>query len=234
MNFYTLASREERELSRKKKDWLTQHASSEEDGVPADIIAKMEDQMDALFERTYKRAVKRMLAARDINVELGLTVAKTNRRFFITIRPDNRKITFTDFYKLVHKLVHRNCFTNYMLTFEQKGESEDTLGHGFHVHMVAEMTQKGKAEVVRDVHNSVKGCTEKHCIQVDITYNGEQMFNNYCVEYESKDGHKEKTKQWDTMWRNSIGLADYYNNDMPQVCVPAIKSDAGTYIVEID
>lgn len=227
MNFYTLAAREEKEFSK----MMNTYEACNMDKETAKQLA--ENILDNRFDRTYRRAVKRMLMAREINEELGLSKPNTNRMFFITIRPKCDSITFTEFYKLIKKLLERKCFSDYYVTFEQKGTSDESLGQGFHTHIITCATQRGKAEVLRDVYSTVKDCTEKHCIQIDITYNGQNMFNNYCIEYESKDGHKIKTKEWDSKWRSNIGIADYYQNELPTISVPAIKSEAGTYIIEI-
>lgn len=228
MNFYTLAAREEREFAKMMK---TYEACNIEESKAKELA---EDILDGRFDRTYRRAVKRMLQAREINEELGLSKPNTNRMFFITIRPKCDSISFANFYTLIQNLLQRKCFSNYYVTFEQKGTSDEKLGDGFHTHIITCATQRGKAEVLRDVHSTVKGCTEKHCIQIDITYNGETMFNNYCIEYQSKDGHKISTKEWDAKWRKSIGIADYYQNELPTISVPAIKSEAGTYIIEMN
>lgn len=233
MNFYTLAAREEKMLSKMKSEYRKIHQHGIDDIIDKKDIEKMEEQLDEIFERTYRRAVKRMLAARAINEELELTEPKGNRMYYVTIRPKCNSITFDDFYILVQKLMNRKCFDGYMLTFEQKGTSDDTLGHGFHVHFVAKMKQRGKDEVIRDVYSTVKHCTEKHCIQVDITYNGTQLFNNYCIEYESKDNHKASTKEWDAKWRKNVSIADYYENEIPDRG-PAIKSNAGPIVIEMN
>lgn len=213
MNFYTLAAREERELSKLRREWLRIEGKSFDDNVPNDIDEAFEEQLDRKFETTYRRAVRRMLIAREINEEMGLTQQQQNKRmFFITIRPKCDKITFNEFHTMIEKLVQRNCFKTYKLSYEQKGTSEETLGHGFHVHMIAAMTQRSKGEIIRDIHSTMKSCTEKHCIQVDITYNGDEMFKKYCIEYESKDKHKEATKPWDAMWREKLQLEPFYDS----------------------
>lgn len=228
MNFFTAAHREDRELLKMKKQWESIHNEypSEE------VCNKFEEQLDAKFERVYKRAVRRMLMARQINEEMGLTSSTANRTYMITIRPECKKISFNKFFTEISNFVQRKCFLDYQLSFEQKGMSLDTLGHGFHVHIVAHMTQKSKGEVLRDTKSSM-GCNKPNawiidnCIQVDVCKNPNDTVQNYLIDYNSKDGHKIQTKEWDDIWRSNIGIKNIYQNDLRE-SVPAIKSVAGT------
>lgn len=229
MNFLTAATRLRKEAIKDAKTLA--ECNNEEDYVK--YIEQCKNHKLEIFKDNYKLAVQMMLCAREINEEMGLCKPNQQRMFFITIRPKCDSTTFDAFYILITKLMNRNCFSNYYVTFEQKGTNDESLGHGFHTHIITCATQRGKAEVLRDVHSTVKGCTEKHCIQVDITYNGENMFQNYCIDYESKDGHKVSTKLWDQKWRSKIGLADYYKNELPNR-VPAIKSVAGPLVIEME
>lgn len=152
---------------------------------------------------------------KDKFLELGLIENKAARTFFITIRPDTNKVTFENFYNDVRVWTLRKCVQNYTLTFEQKGTNEETLGQGFHVHIVAKMTQRSKGEVARDTHSSFKAYTAAQCVQVDICQNPDQHIQRYLIDYESKDGHKIVTKEWDTIWRTNLSLEPTYVDSMP-------------------
>lgn len=228
MNFFTAAHKEDRELLKMKKQWESIHGDSPDE----DVCNKFEELLDAKFDRVYRRAVRRMLMAREINEELGLTSSTVKQTYMITIRPECKKISFDKFYKEISTLVKRKCFLDYQLSFEQKGMTLDTLGHGFHVHIVAHMTQKSKGQVLRDIKSSM-GCGKPNawiidnCIQVDVCKNPEETVQNYLIDYKSKDNHKETTKEWDDIWRSNVGIKNIYVNDLTE-SVPAIKSVAGT------
>jgi hypothetical protein len=135
----------------------------------------------------------------------------TDKRFFITIRPDDKRVSFELFRTKVLDYLSRKCFVGYTAQFEQKGVSEETLGEGFHVHIVAKMKQRSKPEVLRDTLSSWKGWIEEgwiagNCIQVEISSNGEALIQNYLIEYKSDDEHKMLTLEWDEKWRQSNNL----------------------------
>jgi len=145
-------------------------------------------------------------------------------RFWITVRPNTKICSFARFYEFVHKCVNRKCFEDYILTFEQKWGDQDAdpdiikkLGDGFHIHIIAKMMQKTKAAVLRDIQSSFKKCTAPQCVQVDIIFDPEQVNNleNYITNYTSKDGHKIKTKETDSLWRTQEGLLSVYNGCLP-------------------
>lgn len=134
--------------------------------------------------------------------------------YFITIRPDSKRITFHEFYKLVDKFIKRKCFIEYSLSFEQKGLSIETLGTGFHVHIVANTKHNSKGQCLRDTVSSFKSCTADNCIEVKPTREPIKIIDKYLKEYESEDGHKEITKEWDKLWRQQLNLSEIYEGPL--------------------
>lgn len=142
---------------------------------------------------------------------------KTPQSYFITIRPDCNQCSLSEFMCKVKSFVERKCFISYTLSYEQKGTSDETIGQGFHVHIVAEMRQRSKTEVIRDVMSSWNGWIKdskikSNCIQVDVTRNPTSIVNKYLIEYESEDGHKEVTKEWDAKWRQQNNIDEIYRS----------------------
>lgn len=138
-------------------------------------------------------------------------ISPVRQSYFITFRPDCNKCSFNEFACKVEEFLKRKCFIHYTYSYEQKGTSEETLGIGFHCHIVAEMKQRSKTEVIRDIMSSWKkwideGKIASNCIQVDITKNPDELVKTYMIEYTSDDGHKEVTKEWDDKWRTRIGM----------------------------
>lgn len=147
--------------------------------------------------------------------ELGLIEEKATHTYFITIRPDETKTTFVNFYNDVRVFTLRRCFQNYTLSFEQKGTTEETLGQGYHVHIIARMTQRSKGEVLRDTQSSFKQYTAANCIDVQVCKNPDETIQHYLVDYESKDGHKKPTQEWDAIWRANYSLQPTYVDSIP-------------------
>lgn len=133
--------------------------------------------------------------------------------YFITVRPDTAKIDFYNFTDIVNSFVHRKCIKKFTLSYEQKGTSEDTLGNGFHVHIICDGTWRSKGEALRDTQSTFKSICAPNCVQVDTTKNPDEVINKYLIEYESKDDHKSCTKEWDDLWRQKLQICNMYINE---------------------
>lgn len=163
-------------------------------------------------------------------------MSKTNW-YYITVRP-KPETSFIDFIKYVEKFIRRAQIYNYKLTLEQK----DPLGsgEGFHMHCIVDAYWKSKFDCIKNVTSSFNKCCADNCIQVDTTRNPGQLFNNYCIEYQSKDEHKIKTKEGDTIWRDNNNIDAYYDSDENPFSALSIKSNKtvqesiNPFIVEMD
>lgn len=138
--------------------------------------------------------------------------------YMITIRPDDTKCTFDEFRDKVQSFVRRACFIRYSYSFEQKGETIATMGKGFHVHIIADMKQRSKSEVLRDTLSSwnsfiIKGLISSNNIDVRTCHDPNEVVKNYLLEYKSTDEHKAKTKEVDYHWRSCKGLEPLYSNE---------------------
>lgn len=130
--------------------------------------------------------------------------------YMITIRPMDGKIDWPEFETTIHTLLSRKCFTKFTYSFEQKGETIEDMGKGFHVHIVSKVTQDSKSQLLRDIKSSLKGwiATNKigeSGIDVQQCRNPTETIQNYLIDYKSDDDHKEKTKLIDQQWRQVIG-----------------------------
>lgn len=187
------------------------------------------DAFGADYKSAYSIAYDNVIASEMANFEEVLELAgKLHNKYrefvnpgkqdyFLTIRPDDSKCTIEDFMEKVDRFVRRKCFISYRLSYEQKGESINDLGKGFHVHIVANMRQRAKSEVLRDTLSSwndwiKKGWITPNNIDIRTTKNPDKIVDEYLLEYKSDDGHKEKTKNCDTIWRQSKGILDLYYN----------------------
>lgn len=137
--------------------------------------------------------------------------------YMITIRPDDTKCNFVDFKNKVESFVRRACFIRYSYSFEQKGTTVADCGKGFHVHIIADMKQRSKSEVLRDVLSSwnawiVKGKISSNNIDVRTMSNPESVIKNYLLEYKSDDNHKEVTRDMDIIFRETNKLEHLYSS----------------------
>lgn len=189
------------------------------------------------FNATMELGIDLMLRYKTLAIEKGLfdnTGEKIVRTFMITIRPHCQRVTFNDFRQDVQEFIQRKMIEHvYALTFEQKGMCEGTLGTGFHVHFIAKTSCRSKAELIENTYSTFKRYTEKHCIDARVCKTPDEVKQDYLIDYKSKDGHKEKTKEWDTLWRKRNNIEPIYNNDDRGNIWEKralIKSDAGTLI----
>lgn len=185
-----------------------------------------DDNWKEIYDKTYETILKSELKQFDEYLRVSAllhdrytdTLKVTHQNYFLTIRPDDTKCTFDDFYDKVLRFVKRKCFLHYKLSFEQKGTVPDELGKGFHCHIVAEMKQRSKTEVLRDTLSSWNDWIEKkyiqsNCIQVLTTKNPDQLIDDYLIAYKSDDKHKICTKEMDELWRKQYNLQHIYSND---------------------
>lgn len=208
MNFLTVGTKINRQIAREEMKWMTTKRALGEEWTPQDAD-QIRSKIWAQFDLNVRTGLTAMQHFRAIAEELCV---KVGRWFFITIRP--RSNNFALFYTAVQRLVARKCFQEFTLSFEQKGVSDDELGEGYHAHIVAKMTQRSKAEVIRDVASTMKDICDENFVDVKPTNNPCHLVKNYLVDYVSEDGHKEVTRDWDKKWRDQIGLSDLYT-DVP-------------------
>lgn len=195
------------ERERSAKDMFQQTLDDE-----ADTIERVCEMLEDPNNR-YANAVQRFVGL-IANRQAGI---QKKQSYMITIRPDDKKIDFPTFMIEVEQFVKRKCFLNYVYSFEQKGTDPMSLGSGFHVHIVADMKQRSKSEVLRDTLSSWKswidnGLVAANCIDVVTTKNAEALVQNYLIDYTSDDDHKEVTKSWDEMWRSGCGIDPLYTS----------------------
>lgn len=195
MNFYTLAKRLEKEIE-------NLHING---NIP---YQQAEQQQIEQFIKTCKFGIKLM------NTFKSLQNHTYNTMYFITIRPDETKVSFQEFYNDIYKLINRKCFLSFKLSFEQKGTDSESMGRGFHVHIIAMMKQSSPGNVLRDVYSSVKNYTAYNCIDVKKLFTQQDVDNveQYITEYKSDDDHKIATKECDSLWRDKNNLKSIYNN----------------------
>lgn len=215
MNFYTLAAKMNRTIAKEtdRMSRIERRGYDQDNSDLRQIATQMEMNK---FRSNVELGIDLMLIYKDIATEKGLYADKVKKTYFITIRP-KCTITFDEFYNNVKQYVDRKCFINYQLTFEQKGTSKETLGEGFHTHIIAHMKQRSKGEVLRDTISAFKHQCEPNCIQVDILKSDSDYKQTlaYITDYTSDDNHKLPTKEWDELWRTNNNLKNIYTDDLP-------------------
>lgn len=136
---------------------------------------------------------------------------KVPRMLFITVRP-RIDISFDDFKKQVQIFIENNRkFVGGEYAFEQKGEDENSLGHGFHVHILTQMTTTTRRQ---EVLSFAKSTFKLMCAQPDV----KQVFNaldiankrDYIRDAKSDNAAKHLAHEMDHLWRDQNGIDDIY------------------------
>lgn len=181
-------------------------------------------------ERAMRMAIKLQKMYDRIAIEEGIRKPKEEllkQTFFISMRPDTSVININEYLVLIHKFLERNIFETFTLAIEQKGETPADYGKGFHAHILCKVTCRSKGELLRCTQSTFKSCTSANCIEVRLVKTKQDYDNAlaYIEHHESKDGHKEKTKDHDKAWRQLIGLKDLYTeDDFDEIITSSIKS----------
>ena len=147
--------------------------------------------------------------------------AMKNTHVFLTINPAP-KITFPDFKKKLLSFLKKNIFADYCGVIEQRGNSPETLGKGFHSHILfkrrtSQDTPKGlpPTNIKRNLKDIWKNYTD---VENDSIFNIQFVPHSWAqdkLEYllSTKKGKGKKEKQdYDLLFRRENDLPSHYGN----------------------
>lgn len=184
------------------------------------------DEKNAMYDKMYSMMVERGLDEFRATSRIMKKTAEIYQEetgvgksaYWIGVSPDTDKISLNDFSKLCEKFVTRIPVKTFVLSYEQRGKDNVSIGDGFHAHIMIWRDTKGKAwrsqgEVLRDCQSTFKSCCAGNCIEVKTVWNPEEIIQDYLIDYKSNDGHKIVTKETDKIWRNRYNIRDVYKTD---------------------
>jgi len=202
MNFYTVASKMRKQV---KKDLM-------------DFMNCCTD--DNLIEQHHKRLWDNAMIEHEKTVTLGLELmdafkerlgtSKGSSWNMLTVRPPH-DCEWSVFKASCDSFIDKwkNKWMEFEYVFEQKGNSPESMGKGFHWHLILQTETKNyyKSHIVRDAQRCFT-YVAANCIQVDCIRN-----LGKCKEYIR--GHKSEDKleavKYDTLWRQKMGLEEIYS-----------------------
>lgn len=212
----TVSEKDIRDYGEEKAKLFAQIAEKSARKNATKVLRKMKELLE---DEEYGTAMLELMVAVKQGQQKVNEITMTRQWYIISIRPDDSKAHFIDFKEKVEEFITRKCFIKYYYSFEQKGvDKPEEMGKGFHVHIVAEMKQRSKSEVLRDSISSWKdwigkGLITENNIHVGVTKNPKELVQNYLLEYKSDDDHKAATKDYDHQWRQAIGLYNLYTSE---------------------
>ncbi len=163
-----------------------------------------------------------MIKALEDKVKAKLDEKKTssskNAYVWITINP-KPDINVCKFRKACVNVAKRSFFKNAMYVYEQRGDSDETIGKGFHCHMLAErdFTKTTRpSHMKRDIGNSVKNILNLNAKNPYIQFvDAEYAKDKIRYMLGDKDLHKDEKDiklVYDKLWRDRENIEHIYGN----------------------
>ncbi len=152
---------------------------------------------------------------KEVKMTLKENIAKdhNNGYCFITINP-SPEITLTQLQEKVEKFVKRNMFDKYRYVYEQRGSTEENMGHGFHAHILLKRNLNYKpSKISVNTKNTFKGITQVDNPQIlNIQHIGEDFAKDkdeYIDGVKTGDG-KDQKQAIDKIFRQKNNLESIY------------------------
>lgn len=134
-----------------------------------------------------------------------------NAYAFITINP-KPDVELGDFMKKIEGYVKRSICLKYLYVIEQRGDTEEECGKGFHCHILVKRHLSYKPCKFREnTFNTFKNLVgnKKH---VDVQFVGEEFMKDkqeYILGTKTKEG-KDVKQKFDKVFRSNNDIRDYY------------------------
>lgn len=128
--------------------------------------------------------------------------------YFVTINP-RESVTFEQFQTKIDKYIKSKMHLGCTYVYHQRGKTEDTLGTGFHVHMITMNNGTPHGSFVQRTKNMLKTICDvnnMHCLNIKNA----GVLNNRIV-YMRDDNDDEK-RRLNKQWRSLHGIEDLYES----------------------
>lgn len=136
--------------------------------------------------------------------------------YFLTVNP-KPSVELPVFLKTVHKAINKKWITYYLMVIEQRGETEEEAGRGFHTHIIFNKGTKS-CKVISEMKNTFKDMCD--CNKPEV-FNLKSMGpeeKDRKIEYTigvKADPAKHQKQQIDIIFRQREKLKSYYTIEDP-------------------
>lgn len=122
------------------------------------------------------------------------------KTYFITIG-FKKGITPKDTIEVIKKGMSKKWIINYSIAHEQRGETLETMGEGYHIHVLAKVEpKKKKCEMIRELANTFKSYVEgDNYIDIRPVTNNVENVEKY-MQGEKKDANKKPKAEIDKVF----------------------------------
>jgi len=183
----------------------------EEDGI---IYTIHEEDPQVEIDKLYNELWLRDAYQRYSYIQREEIIKERSKYIFLTINP-NPQISLKDFIRCMEKLMSKTWITKYIYVFEQRGETIEEAGKGFHFHAIIEKpSNKSYQHMIRELSSSAnKVCdtSNYHFYNLkNIDENEMQRKLKYITEMKA-DIAKHLKQEMDIIFRKNNNLKSYYN-----------------------
>lgn len=150
---------------------------------------------------------------KNVNAVEMLNEAKnTSRYLWITINP-NSSVRLMDFIANVKKAMSKKWIVNKLYVIEQRGENEEDIGKGFHMHALVDKDNYRFSHAFREFQSSFnKFCDTSniHCFNVSYCFDRDVKKRINYMLGRKKDKAKWLKQDMDIIFRQEYGIPSYY------------------------
>lgn len=239
MNFISIANKignraRKSAIKQAEEEAYILYEKVEREKVQEFINKRTEELYQIQFDKEVKNLDKDLTTAfkteglKDVLAKHGFAIKKpdeklTGKWFWITLRPSpEHRNRFVEFKQQTFKYLERTMFIKWKLAFEQKGETEETMGEGYHVHIIAQCANWCSIKkMVTDTKSTwdkwFNGYVPNAFVEIDkLTTVKEVEIKELYINGHKSDKHKQPAIVIDTLWRKNAGL-------QPTYCSPAYQ-----------
>lgn len=178
------------------------------------IRTGFDDYTDPDLDRLFKEAYDREYAQRYAHLEKLKEIQTKCKYIFLTINP-NPRITLKDFVYTCDKMMSKTWMTNYLYCYEQRGETPEECGKGYHFHAIIEKpSNKAYSHIIRELATSAgKLCdtSEYHFYNLKNISDEEKERKIVYITGKKADPAKWLKQEMDIPFREKNNLKSYYN-----------------------
>jgi len=157
------------------------------------------------------------------NIGLTTKVKKINQiknytHIFLTINPPP-SMALNDFINTIDKTLTtskglKQWIEGYLYVLEQRGETIEEIGKGFHTHILIKLIgHKKKSHIDRELKNNWKNTLDidnYHILNIKYIDNDEAIRKQNYILGAKKEDIKHKKQELDVIWRENNSLEKYY------------------------
>lgn len=151
-----------------------------------------------------------------LRLSLGEKGEKTTPYIWLCVNP-NPTVLLSEFNKTINKMITKKWLQSYVYVLEQRGQIEEEIGKGFHLHAIIKRPDDKKlSHCIRELSNTFKticDVSNYHFFQTKFIDEAEKDRKMEYIlgqkEY-TDDNRKDLKQQMDKIWRERLNIQPYF------------------------